>query len=172
MKITHTYPKTTQDELHEKHGAPPIDEVDEKVMARHHKVAEIINRHLEEIEAEILRLDPGTLNLDNAGDKAEVARQVLTLLVDQLRGFGVGSRNEIRSRQKRRAELPMDLLKDQMRRGFRELTAGGRGAHESDLIAAFESYGVDPEAERSLMQYALKHLMEELLNGGFRDPEL
>ena len=63
MKITHTYPKTTQDELHEKYGAPRIDEVDEKVMARHHKVAEIINRHLEEIEAEILRLDQSTMNI-------------------------------------------------------------------------------------------------------------
>jgi hypothetical protein len=164
MKITHTYPKTTQDEFDEKWGAPPPDKVDEKVMARHHKVAEIINRHLREIEDEILRFDPDAMNMDNAGDKAEIARQVLTLLVDQLRGFGVGNRNEIRGDQKRRAKLPMDLLKDKMRRAFRELTAGGDGARESDLIAAFESQGVDPEVERSLMEYALKHLIEELVN--------
>ena len=97
---------------------------------------------------------------------------MLTLLVDRLRGFGVGSREDVRGNQKRRGELPMDLLKDKMLRAFRELTAGGGGAHESDLIAAFESQGVDPEVERSLMEYALKHLMEELVNGGFRDPEL
>jgi hypothetical protein len=50
-------------------------------------VAEIIRRHLKDIHTEIQRLDPEMLNLDDAGDKAEIARQVLTALVDQLRGF-------------------------------------------------------------------------------------
>jgi hypothetical protein len=64
-------------------------------MARHRKVAEIINRRLREIKAEILRLDCKTMNIDSAGDQSEIARQVLTLLVDRFRGFAVGALYEI-----------------------------------------------------------------------------
>jgi hypothetical protein len=35
------------------------------------------------------------MNIDKAGDRAELARQVLTLLVDQLRGFASGALGKI-----------------------------------------------------------------------------
>ena len=64
-----------------------LTKFDEQVISRHHKVAEIIRRHLKEIREEVLHLDPETMNIDNAGDRAEIARQVLGALVDQLRGL-------------------------------------------------------------------------------------
>jgi len=73
-------------------GELPTSRFDEEVDIRHHKVVDIIRRHLKDIHAEIQRLDSEMLNLDDAGDKAEIARQVLTALVDQLRGFASGSR--------------------------------------------------------------------------------
>jgi hypothetical protein len=33
------------------------------------------------------------MNIDDAGDEAEIARQVLTSLVDQLRAFSSGARS-------------------------------------------------------------------------------
>lgn len=90
MKIEHAYPRNPMDEIAARHGLDPSEE---ELISRHHKVAEIIHRHLEEIQQEILRLDPDTMNIDNAGDQAEIARQVLALLVGQLRGFGVGARD-------------------------------------------------------------------------------
>jgi hypothetical protein len=71
----------------------------EEVAARHAKMAELISRRLQgwlkELRDEVNRLDPETLNIDSAGDKAELARQVLTVLVDRLHGFGTGARLEI-----------------------------------------------------------------------------
>jgi hypothetical protein len=44
-------------------------------------------------------------SIDDAGDKAEIARQVLTLLLDQLRGFGSGARLDI---AQEKADLGLD----------------------------------------------------------------
>jgi hypothetical protein len=57
-KIRHTYPRTSHDEQVERFGEQPNGKLAEAVLARHHKVAEIMNRHLQEIEAEVLKLDP------------------------------------------------------------------------------------------------------------------
>jgi hypothetical protein len=65
------------------------------VAERHAKVSEIIAKHIKAIKDEILALDPETLNIDGAGDMAEVARQVLDALVEQLRGFSRGARSDI-----------------------------------------------------------------------------
>ena len=81
MKLQHNFPIEAD--------AEPEAETAE-VVERHAKVAEIINRHLEAIHAEIAVLDPGVLNVDHAGDNAEIARQVLTALVGQLRGYAAG----------------------------------------------------------------------------------
>jgi hypothetical protein len=48
--------------------------------------------HLTAMKDEIGAFDPESLNIDNVGDRAEIARQVLTILVDELRGFGTGAR--------------------------------------------------------------------------------
>ena len=70
------------------------------VAERHAKVAEIIARHLTAIRDEVLALDPETMNIDDAGDKAKVVLQVAQELVDQLRRFGSGARLE-RAQQER-----------------------------------------------------------------------
>jgi hypothetical protein len=90
MKLQHTFPKPGE-YLRDTASWGFEDEVSE----RHHKVAEIIDRHLTAMRQEILRLDPKTMNIDGAGDEAEIARQVLTALVDQLRGFANNARLEI-----------------------------------------------------------------------------
>jgi hypothetical protein len=74
----------------------PFDDV---VAERHAKVSEIITRHIAAMKAEIIALDPETLYVDDAGDKAEMARQVLDELVKQLRGFGSGARGDIAERR-------------------------------------------------------------------------
>ena len=66
-----------------------------EVGERHAKVSEIIARGLARIGHEIVALDPETLNLDNAADRAEIARQVITQLVLQLRGFSAETRQRI-----------------------------------------------------------------------------
>ena len=78
---------------------------DDPVAQRHAKVADIIARHLAAMKAEILAFDPETLNIDNAGDRAEIARQVLTMLTDQLRAFGSGARRELAEKERERKEL-------------------------------------------------------------------
>ena len=47
MKLQHTYPKTTEGEFEERWGPPPqrLLPFDQRVIDRHHKMAEIINRH-------------------------------------------------------------------------------------------------------------------------------
>ena len=70
----------------------PFEEV---VAERHAKVREIIGRHLTAIKDEILKLDPATMNIDSAADKAEIAYQVLDELGEQLRGFCRGAREKI-----------------------------------------------------------------------------
>jgi hypothetical protein len=171
MKLHHTFPKPSY--LDQERHALPLDEVDQAVVDRHDKVAEIIDRHLKEMHQEILRLDHYASNMDNAGDQAEVARQVMTALVDQMRGFSVGNQTEIRQRRRRCVGLPMDLLRDKMGRAFKELSATtpGGGAKESDLVGAV-SQDIDPAVQRALAAYALKDLLEELVNGGLRDPEI
>jgi hypothetical protein len=91
MNLKHLYPA---DEASWQ-SLPPT-KVDQRVIDRHHKVAEIVNRHLKEIEAEVGRLNPApSIMIDVAGDRAEIARQALTLLVDQLRGVGSGRRTRL-----------------------------------------------------------------------------
>jgi hypothetical protein len=90
MKLEHSLPKSEG----ERYGPFRPNQYDAIVIARHHKVAEIINRHLELISKEVLSLDEETMNIDAAGDQAEIARQVLTALVERLRGFASGSRQE------------------------------------------------------------------------------
>jgi hypothetical protein len=80
----------------------PFDDV---VAERHAKVAEIIARHLAAIKAEILALDPETMNIDDAGDKAEIVLQVAQELVDQLRGFSSGSRMKRAEEEREEKEL-------------------------------------------------------------------
>lgn len=53
----------------------------------------------------VLALDPETMNIDDAGDKAEIARQVLVPLVEQLRGFGSGARMDRAEKERERKEL-------------------------------------------------------------------
>jgi hypothetical protein len=162
-KLQHTFPKPTF--MDEELAKRPLDKTEQAVTDRHHQVAEIIDRHLKELHQEILELDPKSMNMDGAGDQAEIARQVLTALVDQLRGFAVGSRNDIRQDRARQAKLPMELLKDEMKRAFRELSEASpdHAAKAVDMVAAV-SQRVDPEVERALMVYALKVLLDELLN--------
>jgi hypothetical protein len=83
----------------------PLGKFESAVIERHDKVTAIISRHLKEIHAEVLQLDPATLNIDNAGDEAEIARQVLTVLADRLRGFSVGSRTQLAQEERERREL-------------------------------------------------------------------
>jgi hypothetical protein len=80
----------------------PFDHV---VAERHAKVSEVVARHLKAIHDEIVALDPETMNIDDAGDKAEIARQVLATLVDQLRGFGSGARSKRAENEAERREL-------------------------------------------------------------------
>jgi hypothetical protein len=53
MKLKHAYPA---DEV--SWQPPPPTEIDQQVIDRHHKVAEIVNRHLWETRDEILRSIP------------------------------------------------------------------------------------------------------------------
>jgi hypothetical protein len=78
---------------------------DNAVAERHGKVAEIIRRHRAAIHAEISAFDKESLNIDDAGDKAELARQVLGELVDQLRGFGNGARMELAQEEAERRRM-------------------------------------------------------------------
>jgi hypothetical protein len=80
----------------------PFDDV---VAQRHAKVGEIVARHLKAIHDEVIALDPETMNIDDAGDKAEIARQVLVPLVEQLRGFGSGARMGRAEKERERKEL-------------------------------------------------------------------
>lgn len=70
----------------------PFDDI---VAERHAKVSEIIAKHLKAMHDEILAVDPKSMNIDNAGDQAEIVRQVIEALVKQLRGFGSGARLDI-----------------------------------------------------------------------------
>jgi hypothetical protein len=85
-----------------RHVRLPFDDV---VAERHARVAKIIALHLDAIKAEIAAFDPETLNIDNAGDRAEIACQVLAMLVDQLRGFGSGARMGLAQEERDRREL-------------------------------------------------------------------
>src|SRR5271156_2976878 len=51
---------------------------DNAVTVRHGKVSEIIRRHRTEIHDEVQHLDKDTLNIDDAGDKAEPRRTLAT----------------------------------------------------------------------------------------------
>jgi hypothetical protein len=85
-----------------------LDIFEEQVNTRSTKVAEIISRHLKAIHDEILEFDERTLNVEYAGDRAEIARQVLVELVDQLRGFATGSRAKFAEERAARRELGFD----------------------------------------------------------------
>jgi hypothetical protein len=103
MKLKHAYPTTRPDI-----AARQPDVFEQETIDRHHQVAEIIARHLDAIQAEIIALDQETMNIEFAGDHAEIARQVLTLLVDQLRGFSAMSRQERQAQRNRRREIGLD----------------------------------------------------------------
>jgi hypothetical protein len=64
------------------------------VAERHDKISAIITKHLEAMYEEILDVDPTTMNIDVAGNKAEIARHVLDALVKQLRYFAAGARRD------------------------------------------------------------------------------
>jgi hypothetical protein len=82
---------------------------DKEIAQRDAKVLEIIDRHLTAIHEEVLVLDPQTLNIDDARDKARIAQQVLAALVEQLRGFGCGARASLAA-QKEDEEEDEELL--------------------------------------------------------------
>jgi hypothetical protein len=94
---------------------------------RHGKVAEIIRRHRAAIHAEISAFDKESLNIDEAGDKAEIARQVLGEVVDQLRGFGVGARMNLAEEER-----------EERRMGWAK-TEGVASATERNLIAEMDA---------------------------------
>jgi hypothetical protein len=143
MKITHIDTSEFGDGL-------PLDKNDVAVTERHHEVAAIIARHLKEIRQEIMDLDPGMMNLDQAGDRAEIARQVLTALVDQLRNFASDARQKI-------AEDKIDpRAQDEMRQLLRELVDHQRdGVPVSQIIASIADPGVPISDE---LQDQIKHL--------------
>ena len=70
------------------------DPFNDAVAERHNKVSEIIARHLKALHDEILGYDHDSMNIDNAGDRAEIVRQVVDELVKQLRGFAAGARRD------------------------------------------------------------------------------
>ena len=159
MKLQHTFPTTRFADEH----APALGAIDRSVIDRHDKVAEIVDRHLTAMHAEIEELDPHPhmLNIDGAGDAAEIARQVMTALVDRLRAFAVAGRNEIRLEQESRASagVPMDLLREKIHRA---LNGRNRAApwKISDLAADLDR-GLPADMADSLRRYALERLVAE-----------
>ncbi|CEF48885.1 unnamed protein product [uncultured bacterium] len=85
------FPKSTKkqmtliEELVERNGQLVM-----KATHRDVQVMEIVGRHLKEIEDEIQILDPETLVIDGVRDKARIALEIMTLVVNHLFDFSLG----------------------------------------------------------------------------------